>query len=105
MNSSQVIEQGDVVVELKYCERCGGLWLRPVHYEASYCENCRAAIAAWPRIGRRGQHPRTFNHREAQGKRFVDEKPTTVINSLHGVAEVEEEREWRSATVAPEVRS
>ena len=26
--------------ELKYCERCGGLWLREVGAEAAYCGRC-----------------------------------------------------------------
>ncbi len=27
--------------ELKYCERCGGLWLRPHGDEEVYCRSCR----------------------------------------------------------------
>ena len=35
-------------MELKYCERCGGLWLRPAGSGFSYCPNCAAAMAELP---------------------------------------------------------
>jgi hypothetical protein len=34
--------------ELKYCERCGGLWLRPVGGEQIYCVACGQEIAQLP---------------------------------------------------------
>lgn len=109
MNFTQVIEQGDMVVELKYCERCGGLWLRQIENEESYCDNCRAAITAWPRIRRKGEQPKTFKHRmqgEGPGSGFVDNNQAMEIPTLHGVAEIVEERECEYVTVAPpEVRS
>jgi hypothetical protein len=107
MNFSQVMEQGDVVVQLKYCERCGGLWLRCAQDGESYCENCRSAMAAWPRVGRRGQQAKTFNHRvhrEAPGNRAVNENEAMVISTLRGVAEDIEEGEHQNRSVVPEVR-
>ena len=35
-------------LELKYCERCGGLWLRPVGGEQIYCMSCGRAMAELP---------------------------------------------------------
>jgi len=35
-------------LELKYCERCGGLWLRPVQGGQIYCVTCARAIAELP---------------------------------------------------------
>lgn len=35
-------------LELKYCERCGGLWLRPIGDEAIYCTICARAMAELP---------------------------------------------------------
>lgn len=35
-------------LELKYCERCGGLWLRPVGGEQIYCAACGRAMAELP---------------------------------------------------------
>lgn len=37
-----------VYFELKYCERCGGLWLRPEGAAGPYCPNCDAIMAALP---------------------------------------------------------
>jgi hypothetical protein len=34
--------------ELKYCERCGGLWLRPVGGGQVYCVACGRAMAQLP---------------------------------------------------------
>jgi hypothetical protein len=96
MNFTQVIEEGEAVVELKYCERCGGLWLRPIHGDESYCEGCRAAMAAWPRMGRAKNN---LNHggpfgfaqgrlRGARGNAFTGEgRHAIVIETLLGVAE------------------
>jgi ribosomal protein S27AE len=33
-------EQGDIRMELKYCERCGGLFLRQTHSMRVYCVPC-----------------------------------------------------------------
>jgi Zn-finger nucleic acid-binding protein len=93
MNFSQVIEQGEVAVELKYCERCGGLWLRRTHEDGSYCERCRAAVAAWPRTGRgrkklsRGRITgfAQVRQREREGNAFAAEQ--YVIDTLLGMAE------------------
>jgi hypothetical protein len=35
-------------LELKYCERCGGLWLRPAGGEQIYCVICARAMAELP---------------------------------------------------------
>jgi len=34
--------------ELKYCERCGGLWLRPTGGGQIYCVACGRAMAELP---------------------------------------------------------
>jgi Zn-finger nucleic acid-binding protein len=42
-------EKDEVVrVELKYCERCGGLWLRECATGAVYCEKCQGSISDLP---------------------------------------------------------
>lgn len=35
-------------MELKYCERCGGLWLREIGGEAVYCDRCKPLVADLP---------------------------------------------------------
>ena len=44
-------------LELKYCERCGGLWVRPRGSEAVYCGPCAAAIRDLPPLSRTGGAP------------------------------------------------
>jgi hypothetical protein len=46
------LSNSDLLVELKYCERCGGLWLRAQGVSTVYCGPCRTEMAALPeRIG------------------------------------------------------
>jgi hypothetical protein len=52
MNFISMMRQDEVSVELKYCERCGGLWLRRPGQDVVYCERCRAQRAALLRTGR-----------------------------------------------------
>lgn len=35
---------GAIQLELKYCERCGGLWLRPKNSELVLCSRCSRAM-------------------------------------------------------------
>lgn len=35
-------------VELKYCEHCGGLWLRECGEGTVYCPNCQPKVAELP---------------------------------------------------------
>jgi hypothetical protein len=41
-------------LELKYCERCGGLWLRPQGGEEVYCARCVQVIHELPAVKPRG---------------------------------------------------
>ena len=38
----------DLQLELKYCERCGGLWLRPAGTGQVYCAGCEPEMAELP---------------------------------------------------------
>ena len=38
----------EVSVELKYCEHCGGLWVRERGTGGVYCESCRPKVADLP---------------------------------------------------------
>ncbi len=38
-----------IEVELKYCERCGGLWLRRKGSDQVYCATCLPFMADLPR--------------------------------------------------------
>jgi len=46
-------------LELKYCERCGGLWLRPQGDSEVYCGGCRLRMAEMPQpVGGRSKRVR-----------------------------------------------
>lgn len=49
-------------LELKYCERCGGLWLRPQGGEAVYCAFCAHAINELPPVAPKGGTPSGAMH-------------------------------------------
>jgi len=40
---------GEVRVELKYCEHCGGLWVRERGTGVVYCERCQAQLEEMPK--------------------------------------------------------
>jgi len=40
--------RNELQFELKYCERCGGLWLRPVGGGQIYCVGCGREMAELP---------------------------------------------------------
>ena len=46
------IEAGSIQLELKYCERCGGLWLRPKGSDLVFCASCAVAMAGFARRAR-----------------------------------------------------
>ena len=42
---STIEQQSEVIrLELKYCERCGSLWLREADSAGIYCARCEAAV-------------------------------------------------------------
>jgi ribosomal protein L37AE/L43A len=41
-------ERNEVGMELKYCEHCGGLWVRERGAGIVYCDKCQAKVAALP---------------------------------------------------------
>jgi hypothetical protein len=41
-------EKQGVRKELKYCERCGGLWVRECGAGVVYCDNCAPEVADLP---------------------------------------------------------
>lgn len=51
MNFVDKAQVNGIKVELKYCERCGGLWLRPAEAGGVYCNSCRTSLEARPDPG------------------------------------------------------
>lgn len=58
MKKGQQDQRGRGSLELKYCERCGGLWLRPVGGEQIYCTICSRAMAELPPSSTETTRPR-----------------------------------------------
>lgn len=46
-----------ILLELKYCERCGGLWLRRLGTGEVHCAACASERPDFPLCGRRVSRP------------------------------------------------
>jgi Zn-finger nucleic acid-binding protein len=55
---TQSAKPKESALELKYCERCGGLWLRPAGGGQIYCGVCVRAIAELPPPSTEVKRPR-----------------------------------------------
>jgi len=91
------MEGQEIRVGLKYCERCGGLWLRPQGADGVYCAGCRVDLAAMPNPGEapprkarrrkaRAQEQGTSVQKDAQRE---DLQSSARIEYLQGVATME----------------
>ncbi len=91
MNFISKIEGEEIQIELKYCERCGGLWLRPQGTNGVYCASCRVWLAAMPDPGE--APPRKTRRRKARLPKTEVPKhelqSSARIESLQGVAAME----------------
>ena len=91
---SKMMEGSNVHVELKYCERCGGLFLRTQGTNLVYCTACAFQVAAKTQaIDRRNPSPccHKRNPRMVTGP-TRERRPVrgmTQIEHLQGVAAVE----------------
>lgn len=59
------VEDVEIIeLELKYCERCGGLWLRPRGAQEVYCSPCAVKMSELPLSRKRKTRPRLpINHK------------------------------------------
>jgi hypothetical protein len=94
MNFINGIESAEIQFELKYCERCDGLFLRPQAAEVVYCGVCTTHLTAQPDcagVFSPAQPSRTRNPRMVKGpKRQSRGLPGAAqIEHLHGVAGLE----------------
>lgn len=85
MNFIENVEGPTTLLELKYCERCGGLWLRPQAADGVYCGGCRAYLAAMHDPGKRPPG----NARRRRKLKQVTRVEATHIEHLQGVASAE----------------
>ena len=85
MNFTSEMEGKDIQVELKYCERCGGLWLRPQGTEGAYCAPCRAHLEARPDPG--DAPPRERRRRKTRVRKA--ESAALEVHSLDWIERLE----------------
>jgi hypothetical protein len=48
--AGEISSTNELQFELKYCERCGGLWLRPAGGGQVYCVACGREMAKLPAV-------------------------------------------------------
>jgi len=82
MNFISRREGQEIRVELKYCERCGGLWLRPQGADGVYCAGCRVRLVAMP-------NPAEAPPREARRRRVTRVQGTGVATEVQNQARIE----------------
>jgi len=79
-----MIKNEGIQLDLKYCERCGGLWLRPYGTDGVYCAACSAYFAERPKVmDMPARKPRRRRERKATEER---EMGSLSIVNLEGVA-------------------
>ena len=91
MNFTGKMEGPEIQVELKYCERCGGLWLRPQGADGVYCAGCRVFLAALPSLDVTPRKARRRKARVGGGAEvgMEDSRRRGRIERLEGVGTVE----------------
>jgi len=70
-------------LELKYCERCGALWLRQAGGQESYCGVCFQEMQDLPEVKKRAKNRRAAhrNKRQRLDVQAVAEQSTVVAGS------------------------
>jgi Zn-finger nucleic acid-binding protein len=62
-----------ILLDLKYCERCGGLWLRPRSCEQVLCASCLAQLSklhqGWEKHNLRRLVLKTTIHANSGGRK------------------------------------
>ncbi|MGP0020047.1 MAG: hypothetical protein ACLPHP_15860 [Candidatus Sulfotelmatobacter sp.] len=71
-------EANEVGMELKYCEHCGGLWVRERGAGIVYCDKCQAKVADLPAPKRR------------KGRLILPVRPHTAVEEYERDVEEEE---------------
>lgn len=82
MNSDRRNKESGTRVELKYCEHCGGLWVREGGAGA-YCERCQPKIADLP-IPKRQRRPKL-----PVGPRTMVESHDGAVIAQDGIRDLE----------------
>ena len=90
MNFISERKDAEIHVELKYCERCGGLWLRPQGTEGVYCGGCEELLETMPDPGEApSQRSLRRKARSGSGLRSEARGGEVWLDKLEGVAAME----------------
>jgi hypothetical protein len=82
--TAKAILTNKLSLELKYCERCGGLWLRPAGGGQVYCVACGRAMAELPPASTESRSTKT--PRGVRGKFAGYEEQAIDMRSAGGEA-------------------
>ena len=83
--------KNEVRVELKYCERCGALWMRECGSGMIYCNGCQTDVTELPMLKKR---PQTVKLGMGQGRLLRTSTSTRARNrALNAHGEVRRERD------------
>ena len=72
-------EVAEIVIELKYCERCGGLWFREAGSNANLCDPCTVSE---PWLAKRHEERR----QKAAAERARFEPMPVLVERLQGIS-------------------
>jgi len=86
MNFMDKIEDQEIQVELKYCERCGVLWLRPQGTDGVHCASCHLRLFARPNPGQ--AQPRKARRRKPRGRGADFQRTDVQSEKPHSAARI-----------------
>jgi hypothetical protein len=76
--------KNQVGVELKYCEHCGGLWVRE-RGAGIYCGRCESKVADLPNVKRKRRNP------------MLPVRPHTAVDDYKFEIEVEDAQDFEAS--------
>jgi ribosomal protein S27AE len=82
------LASSQVLIQLKYCERCGGLFLRAHETHVIYCHKCRLRCAKWEQLSLTPASVTQADRRDARVPVFKGRaaKRRRAIAALQGIA-------------------
>jgi len=87
MNVIDVTVEEAIQLDLKYCERCGGLWLRRKGTNGVYCAGCKEHFEALPNRG--AAPPRKARRRKSRAAQANPAERSGHIEYIQGTASME----------------
>jgi hypothetical protein len=76
--------ENEVGVELKYCEHCGGLWVRE-RGAGVYCNNCQGKVAELPPA------------REKRGRIVLPVRPPAAVEDYEFEIDIDDSSDFEAA--------